>query len=107
MKSGTIGILKGTTCISNDAGGTTILPDKPRRVKLTSYFYDYETGNRANGILLDESDIEEARKEGTTGHTPEYYKQYSVESYEKSKQAFETFNPAKVFFFLDDMQLTS
>lgn len=65
---GVKGIAEGKyVCITNDVGGTTVLPERSYRVEITRGFYDYETGQRLIGVLLDSEDVARARVTGTTG----------------------------------------
>ena len=81
----------------NNVGGTVILEGK-FKVKLTSDGgEDYETGITFIGKLFRKSDIEKARKAGTTAFTPENYKHFEKSMYEGIVQAFQNFDPRKVF----------
>jgi hypothetical protein len=55
-------------CITNDVGGTSMLPPGRYRVEVVRQWHDYETGIRMVGELLDEADWEVARLAGTTGY---------------------------------------
>ncbi len=85
--------------ILNDIGGSTMLPQGRYRIKVESTFYDEETGIRIIGHLTEKLDIERARREGTTGFKPEYFKSngYHKGVYQKMKKKFNEFNPAKVY----------
>jgi hypothetical protein len=54
--------------IINDAGGSGWMPVGRYRIEVTRTWNDYEIGLRGEGTLLDEADIEIARKAGETGH---------------------------------------
>jgi len=95
--------LDATISIINDAGGTTDLPPGTYRVRLLEHWYDDETGIRCIGELLDERDIETARRAGTTGYKPEDYLKYSRAMFEKTRKAAETFDPRRVYFCFDDL----
>jgi hypothetical protein len=62
---------KGTAirhvCITNDVGGTTMLPEGEYKVEITRSWSDYEIGGRCIGFLTEAADIEIAREAGTTG----------------------------------------
>src|SRR5207249_4491808 len=72
------------------------------RVCLLQSWSDDEIGVRCMGRLLEESDIAVARSVGTTGYTPEDYRQYGRENYEANLRAAHDFNPAIVYFCEDD-----
>jgi len=56
---------------SDDVGGTARLPAGRYRVRVAPGFRDYEGGTRMMGELLDEADVEVARKLGITGYVAE------------------------------------
>jgi hypothetical protein len=60
-----------TLSIQNDMGGHSNLPDGQYRVRVVKGWFDYESGKHYICELLEEKDIETARKVGTTGHPPE------------------------------------
>ena len=54
---------------SNDMGGTEMIEKGIRfKVEVTKSWYDYETGQRYHGRLLEAKDVARVRREGTTGH---------------------------------------
>lgn len=59
----------GGLYFTNDVSGTSKLPRGRYRVHLTREWDDYETGQRMVGILLDDEDLETARRIGTTGYS--------------------------------------
>ena len=65
-------VLVTSLCFDNDCGGTAMLDECSMRVKIVSQFYDYETGQRFIGALVDEKDVAALRKLGTTGHAGKY-----------------------------------
>lgn len=87
-----------TVEIINDVGGTSWLPDGAYRVRVLSSLYDYETGIRFIGELLDERDIAVARRVGTTGFLPEDYRKYGNKHYKRTRRARRRFNPKRVHF---------
>jgi hypothetical protein len=56
--------------IENDQGGTDDLPAGTYKVRIVEEWNDYETGNRAIGVLTEKKDIETSRKAGKTGFAP-------------------------------------
>lgn len=91
-----------TLSILNDVGGTTSLPVGRYRVRLLLGWLDDETGARCIGALLDPVDIATARSVGTTGFRPDDERRYGRERDARTRQAAAEFNPARVFFALDD-----
>ncbi len=95
----------GTTSrlsILNDVGGTAELPTGNYRVRLLTSWYDYETGTRCIGELIDLKDIATALEVGTTGYTPEDYRKYGEEHLERTFKAAHEFDPGRVYFHEDD-----
>ena len=82
-------VLVKSLCFDNDVGGTEIdfgefgdgLP-RPMRAKIDRKFYDYETGQRFVGHLVDEKDVAVLRERGATKWAPKVA----------------AWNPAKVYF---------
>ena len=73
--------------------------DSPIEVEVISGFYDYETGFRYKGKVINDDLIEEFKKIGTTGYTPDDYKKYKNKSlYEDEKKAVENYDPSIVYF---------
>lgn len=73
--------------------------DLPIEVEVISGYYDYETGYRYKGKISNERLLEEFRKIGTTGYTPEHYKKYENKKlYEDTKKAAEEYDPSIVYF---------
>lgn len=73
--------------------------DLPIEVEVISGFYDYETGFRYKGKIINEELINEFKKIGTTGFTPDDYKKYENKSlYEDAKKASENYDPSIVYF---------
>lgn len=95
--------------IKNDVGGTTELPIGIYRVRITNIWRDYEVGQRCVGVLLNGNDILVAKKTGTTGYTPEYYKQKyptNPELYQDALKAASGFDPSIVYFVAEDFTPT-
>ena len=88
--------LFSTATIHNDVGGTTRLPEGRYRVEVDREWDDYETGGHISGLLVDDEAIEIARTEGTTGRTPEDYKDYPYRA-DKVAEHQKTWNPTRVF----------
>jgi len=84
--------------ITNNVGGTEILYGTIMQAKIVDVWYDYEVGERFIGELFLKGDIDVATQKGTTGHTPEDYKKYGEEMYQRVKKCYENFNPKKVYF---------
>lgn len=93
-----------TVGIINDVGGSSELPPGRYRVQLVRTWNDYEIGTRAEGVLLDEADIEVSRQAGTTSWTAEHYeREYPSSGHaERVRAAKEAFDPTRVFFALSD-----
>lgn len=91
----------GKLTLINDVGGTSDLPLPGARVRVASIRWDYETGWRFTGQLLDDEAIAAARLAGITGYDAEHYRRtfpdqpHLAESTEKAAAAFD---PSKVFF---------
>ncbi len=60
----------GLICNRNDVGGTTILENPGVECRVEKAFWDYETGWRFHGRVIDEKVVENFRKQATTGFTP-------------------------------------
>lgn len=88
--------------IINDVGGTTNVT-RQVKAKVTKKWDDYETGHNFAGNLLDGTDIEAAKEAGTTGYTPENYKD-NPDLYSQAVKAYNTFNPRKIYFSEFDIQ---
>ena len=97
-------LFRGCTSLSitNDVGGTTHLPVGQYRVRLLRSWYDYETGIRCIGRLLDPDNIAIARRTGTTGFRPDDYSKYGRRHYERTRVAAREYDPARVYFHLDE-----
>lgn len=88
------GTIEQTTLESSDK-----LINFPIEIEVIDGFYDYETGYRYKGKIMDERLVEEFKKIGTTGFKPEDYKKYKDKSiYEDALKASENYNPALVYF---------
>lgn len=85
-------------CITNDCGGTEILPKGKYEVQVQKSWHDYETGGRGIGKLLDKRDIEKACRIGTTKFTPDDYKKYGEKAVAEIKKSKKSFDPSKVYF---------
>ncbi len=94
--------LEGYVWIVNDVGGTSFLPAWRYRVRILKSWYDYETGTRCIGRLLDPADVATARLTGTSGFKPEDYRKYGDKNYEQTRLAAAQFNPAQVYFSSSD-----
>jgi len=89
--------------ITNNVGGTTHVRGI-FKVKITDSWHDYETGYRFIGQLINDIDIEQSRKSGTTKYTPEDYKNCPNKNlYNSTLEAYNNFNPAKVYFSENDI----
>lgn len=88
--------------IQNDVGGTTDIKGI-MKARITDSWYDYETGYRFTGELINQEDIERARIAGTTGRTPEDYKDSPGSLYNHTVEARKNFNPAIVYFSQHDI----
>jgi hypothetical protein len=93
---------RGCASICNDVGGTTNLPAGRFRVRLLESWRDPEIGTRCIGELIEPADIAVARQAGTTGYTPEDYRRFGDEFYERVAKEAQAFNPKRVFFALKD-----
>lgn len=71
----------------------------PIEIEIINRWYDYETGYRYKGKITDEILLEEFRKFGTTGFTPDNYTKYKDKSmYENALKANENYDPSIVYF---------
>lgn len=86
-------VISETVLHSNDG-----VVDKPIIAEITSGFYDYETGYKYKGKLLDNDLIEDFRKIGTTSYEPEDYKKYGNKSYEETKLAAKNYDSSIIYF---------
>lgn len=88
------GTIEHTTLKSHDK-----LTDLPIEIEITDRFYDYETGYRYKGKVINEKLIEEFKDFGITGFKPEDYKKYENNSlYEKALNASENYEPSEAYF---------
>ena len=75
------------------------LVNLPIKIEVIDRFYDYETGYRYKGKIVDEKLLEEFKNFGTTGFKPEDYKKYKDKSiYEDTLKACENYDPSIVYF---------
>ena len=75
------------------------LVDLPIKIEVIDRFYDYETGYRYKGKIVDEKLLEEFKNFGTTGFKPKDYKKYKDKSiYEDTLKACENYDPSIVYF---------
>lgn len=98
--------VSGTLCNTNTSGGTTILEHSGATCVVTKSFWDYETGWRFHGRVVDEANVQSFREQSTTRFTPEYYKEKyptSPSLYEDAKKASEAFDPGYVYFSEHDL----
>lgn len=96
----------GLICNRNDVGGTTILENPGVECRVEKAFWDYETGWRFHGRVIDDKVVENFRKQAMTGYTPEHYKtQYpaNVALYEDALKAQREFDPSYVYFSEHDL----
>lgn len=105
---GTVVRLKsGAIYFSNDVGGTSFIDQPGVRAEVIHAFWDYETGWRYHGRLLEKSVIERVREEGTSGHTPETYARNCpnrADLFESAKKAMAEFDPSRIFFSEDEVR---
>lgn len=88
------GTIEHTTLESHDK-----LTDLPIEIEVIDGFYDYETGYRYKGKIMNEKLLEEFNNFGTTGFKPDDYKKYKNKSiYEDALKASKNYNPAIVYF---------
>jgi hypothetical protein len=76
-------------CCNNSLGGTESMPVGTYRIRVTKAWFDYETGDRAKGVLLDEKDIAMVREKFLIKNIPS---QYAAGAKVRSEQ----WNPAEV-----------
>lgn len=91
----------GTLYFNNDVGGTSDLAHDGCFVEVTKSFWDYETGWRYHGRILDPALIERVRQAGTTGYTPEHYAEHypnNPKLAEDARRARDVFDPTRVYF---------
>jgi hypothetical protein len=77
-------------CCDNSLGGTESMPVGTYRIRITHAWFDYETGDRAKGVLLDEKDIAMVREKFLIKNIPT---QYAA----GAKVRTEEWNPAEVY----------
>lgn len=78
---------------------TDKLVQLPIEVEVLDKYYDYETGYRYKGKMINKDLIQEFNTFGTTGFKPEDYKKYkNKELYEDAKKASKKYNPEIVYF---------
>ncbi len=81
--------------ISNDIGGTTYIDNIGTvEARIIKVWYDYETGTHAKAELLDKKIIEKVNELGTTGYTPEHFKNDREEIYKSVLKGRELYNPS-------------
>lgn len=105
-KTGDIVVVRQIS-FDNNVGGTEVLNGKFRVQLANNGVKDYETGRNFLGQLIDEKDIEKARKQGTTKFTPAHYANlYGKESqiYIDTLKAAMRFNPARVYISEFDIE---
>lgn len=96
----------GTLCTNNSVGGTEILEHDGIECRVTKAFWDYETGWRFHGRVVDPAAVEDFRVQATSEFTPEFYREKypnQPEHYERVKVAFENFDPGHVYFSEHDL----
>ena len=84
--------------ITNNVGGTKIIKasdlDKPFiEVKVENRHYDYETGEWARGSLVNPYVQKVVYKMGISEYSPEDYKKYGDDLYQRALKAFDNYNP--------------
>lgn len=78
---------------------TDKLVQLPIEVEVLDKYYDYETGYRYKGKMINKELIKDFDTFGTTGFKPEDYKKYkNKELYEDAKKASKNYNPEIVYF---------
>lgn len=97
-------------CIENDVGGTDTIRKEDIgnvdiEVLITETWYDYETGEHAKGKLLDKNLIEKVREIGKTGYSPEHYRKYNEELYNKALEASKNYDPSIVGISEFDLEI--
>lgn len=84
--------------IQNQLGGTTYI-NITVKARITEKWYDYETGYRFIGELINKRDINTARQAGITLYKPDDYKDYpNKELYTSALEAYNNYNPKIVYF---------
>ena len=102
-RTGTVTVRKAKydmLSIQNDVGGHSDLPDGQYRVRVVKGWFDYESGKHYICELMDEKDVETARKIGTTGHTAGHFRlQFPTQPHlaEGAEKAAREFNPRIVY----------
>lgn len=89
--------------VTNDVGGTAILPEGSYKVRVTKVWCDSECGWRGHGRLLRTQDIEVSRGAGTTGFKPSDYDKYGQGHVDRTRRAMEKFDPAYVHISEHDL----
>ena len=84
---------------NNDVGGTLMLGDREFDVEIVRSFWDYETGWRFWGRLLDADDVETVKQLGVTGLNHPYRKDLrGLPGFENKDPDFWIYDPARVYF---------
>ncbi len=99
-------LVTGTLCVTNSSGGTTIVEHAGMTCRVTKSFWDYECGWRFHGTLVDPADLEEVRRQGTTGIDPEAYREKypaNPELYTSAVEAARSFDPGHIYFSEHDV----
>lgn len=95
-------VVTGLLCGKYEVGGTLILDGFTNKAcVVTRSFWDYETGWRFVGRLVDEADIQAVRQLGTTGRTAEEYRERypaNPDLAESTAKALSEYDPAVVYF---------
>lgn len=99
-------LVTGTLCTNNSVGGTEILEHEETTCVVTKKFWDYETGWRYHGRVVDDASIESFRAQSTSEFTPDDYREKypdQLHLYESAKAALEKFDPSYVYFSEHDL----
>jgi len=99
-------LVTGTLCSTNSVGGTEMLQHGGTECVVRKAFWDYETGWRFHGRVVDEAATEEFRRQATCEFTPDHYREkYPTQPqlYERVKAAHDAFDPGYVFFSEHDL----
>ncbi|AOG03395.1 hypothetical protein [Bosea sp. RAC05] len=106
LEVGDEALVTGTLCVTNSSGGTTIIRHAGMTCRVTKSFWDYECGWRFHGTPVNQGDVGELRRQGTTGIDPEVYRERypnNPDLHTSAVEAARTFDPGRVFFSEHDV----
>lgn len=108
LKIGDNATVYGTIAVDYDVGGTCLVEHDGSgvEVKVTTAFWDYETGWIFHGVVSGPV-LDEIRRQATSGFTAEDYRQYEANNpgiVEQTMEALRKFDPSKLKFSEHDLK---